>query len=267
MIDPVIPLIDVAPLVDGSDVALVASQIDAACRRYGFFTITGHGIAPELRETLERRSREFFALDQTEKSKIAMRHGGRAWRGWFGVGEELTSGVADMKEGVYFGTELSADDPRVRAGTLLHGANLWPQRPAEFRDAVLHWMEAMDRLSAALMRGIAVGLGLNQGYFERDMTAHPTILFRAFRYPAVPTNRSKWGVGEHTDYGLLTILAQDDSGGLQVRTADGWVDVPPDPNVLVCNIGDMLDRMTAGRYRSTPHRVLASTVRDRVSFP
>jgi isopenicillin N synthase-like dioxygenase len=116
-----------------------------------------------------------------------------------------------------------------------------------------------------LVRGIALGLGLAPDWFERDLTREPTVLFRIFRYP--PTEDAGWGVGEHTDYGLLTILAQDDRGGLQVRGADGWIEVPPTPGVLVCNLGDMLDRMTGGRYRSTPHRVRNAAEGDRLSFP
>jgi isopenicillin N synthase-like dioxygenase len=75
------------------------------------------------------------------------------------------------------------------------------------------------------------------------------------------------GVGEHTDYGVLTILKQDDVGGLQVKSKSGWVDAPPIDDAFVCNIGDMLDRMTRGLYRSTPHRVLNRANRDRLSFP
>ena len=103
------------------------------------------------------------------------------------------------------------------------------------------------------MRGIAIGLGLTPTWFEEHVTADPTVLFRIFHYP--PGDDSDWGVAEHTDYGLLTLLAQDDRGGLQVHAPDGWIDVPAEPDVLVCNIGDMLDRLTGGRYRSTPHRV------------
>jgi isopenicillin N synthase-like dioxygenase len=74
-------------------------------------------------------------------------------------------------------------------------------------------------------------------------------------------------VGEHTDYGLLTLLAQDDSGGLQIAAPEGWIDAPPVPGTFVCNIGDMLDRMTGGWYRSTPHRVRNLSGHARLSFP
>ena len=115
------------------------------------------------------------------------------------------------------------------------------------------WMVEMTEVARVVMRGVAMGLGLAPAWFEDDLTDEPTVLFRIFRYP--PTDEGGWGVGEHTDYGLLTILAQDRCGGLQVRAPEGWLDVPALPGVLVCNIGDMLDRMTGGRYRSTPHRV------------
>jgi isopenicillin N synthase-like dioxygenase len=93
------------------------------------------------------------------------------------------------------------------------------------------------------------------------------VLFRIFHYPPVPPDEDGWGVGEHTDYGLLTLLAQDGTGGLAVRTPHGWVDAPPIPGTFICNIGDMLDRLTGGWYRSTPHRVRNTSGRDRLSFP
>jgi polar amino acid transport system ATP-binding protein len=118
---------------------------------------------------------------------------------------------------------------------------------------------------------VALSLALPSDYFAARYTAEPLILFRLFNYPsrAVPAgNGAQWGVGEHSDYGLLTILLQDDVGGLQVKTPAGWIDAPPIPGSFVCNIGDMLDRMTGGLYRSTPHRVAISrSGRDRLSFP
>jgi isopenicillin N synthase-like dioxygenase len=181
------------------------------------------------------------------------------------LGGELTSGRPDGKEGLYFGEELDLTDARVRAGRPLHGPNLFPTGMPELRRSVLAWMDEMTALAHVVMRGVAMGLGLAPEWFEEDLTREPTVLFRIFRYP--PTDEGGWGVGEHTDYGLLTILAQDGCGGLQVRGPDGWLAVPALPGVLVCNIGDMLDRMTGGRYRSTPHRVRNASGQDRLSFP
>lgn len=273
-----LPLIDVGPLLsaDSSESATnkCAHEIDSACRQSGFFRITNHGVSRELRERLDKLSREFFALNNAEKSKCAMPLAGSAWRGWFGVGDELTSGVPDRKEGLYIGEQLPASDPRVVARTPLHGANLYPQIPAELGACADEWFAAMQHLGAALMRGVALGLQMPADWFAKTIASQPTCLFRIFHYPPVDILRvpqdgiSEWGVAEHTDYGLLTILAQDDCGGLQVRmTTNSWLDVPAEPDIFVVNIGDMLDRLTLGRYRSTAHRVKNSSGRERMSYP
>jgi len=265
---PVVPVIDVAGLGgDRENRVEVARQIGAACRAHGFFYAIGHGVDPALIERLQELAREFFALDPARKRRIAMVHGGRAWRGYFGVGDELTSGVPDRKEGLYLGTELAPDHPLVRARTPMHGANLFPELPG-FRETVLDYMEAVTGLGHRLVAAIALSLELEEDYFARRYTAEPLVLFRIFNYPApTPESVGLWGVGEHTDYGLLTLLLQDDNGGLEVRTDAGWLDAKPVAGSFVCNIGDMLDRMTRGLYRSTPHRVRASVRRDRLSFP
>jgi isopenicillin N synthase-like dioxygenase len=266
-----IPVIDVAPLVaevyDERAIADVASALDRACRQTGFFCIVGHGVDPALQAALDHAARRFFSLPDRQKAAVAMARGGRAWRGWFPLGGELTSGVADDKEGIYFGQELDDRDPRVRAGIPLHGANLFPERPVELRPAVLRYLDAMTALGHALCRGLSVALGLDADWFVEHLTRDPVILFRIFRYPPVPPDADRWGVAEHTDYGLLTILAQDDRGGLEVHSADGWTAVPPIPDSFVCNLGDMLERLTRGRYRSTPHRVRNRSGTDRLSFP
>src|SRR6202041_59751 len=94
---------------------LLARAIDLACRESGFFYVVGHQVEPGLLAELDSLARQFFALPETEKAKIEMARAGRAWRGWFPVGAELTSGVPDVKEGIYFGSELGPDDRRVRA--------------------------------------------------------------------------------------------------------------------------------------------------------
>jgi isopenicillin N synthase-like dioxygenase len=260
-----LPVVDVAALVAGGDPAPAAAVIDRACRVHGFFYVTGHGIEIGLQDRLEAASRRFFALPQPDKMRIAMVHGGTSWRGFFPVGGEMTAGRPDLKEGLYLGTELAADDPRVRARLPLHGPNLFPDTVPELRPAALAWIDALTGLGQAVLRGVAIALGLPAGHFEDGITRDPTILFRIFRYP--PSTGDRWGVGEHTDYGLLTLLAQDEHGGLQVKTPAGWIDAPPLPGALVCNIGDMLDRLTGGLYRSTPHRVRNTSGHERLSFP
>ena len=265
-----LPVIDIATLYDshgGSAIHRTSDEIRAACRDTGFFYITGHGISAEVLTSLDRASRKFFALPEEEKLRISMAHAGRAWRGFFPVGGELTSGKPDLKEGVYFGTELGPHDARVKSGIPMHGANLWPGAVPELQLAVLDFMEATTRAAHAVMCGIALSLGLDQNYFAKTYTADPTVLFRVFHYPPARAVDGEWGVGEHTDYGLLTLLAQDDCGGLQVKSRNGWIEAPSIPGTLVCNIGDMLDRLTGGWYRSTPHRVRNISGRDRLSFP
>jgi isopenicillin N synthase-like dioxygenase len=262
-----IPTIDVRELIGhGPGRFAVAARIGQACRESGFFYVVGHGVDEGLQRRLAEESRRFFAQDLDTKLRIRMALGGRAWRGYFAVGDELTSGKPDQKEGIYFGGELAADDPRVRAGTPLHGPNLFPREPAGLRAAVLDYMQAMTRLGHRLAAGLALALDLPESYFAERYTAEPLTLFRVFNYPAA-RDPTLWGVGEHTDYGLLTMLLQDDSGGLEVRSRSRWVAAPPIPGSFVCNIGDMLDRMTRGLFRSTPHRARNPAPRDRLSFP
>lgn len=254
-----IPVIDLT-----QDERSVAAMIGRACAEHGFFCITHHGISLELQHRLENLSTRFFAQDEATKMQISMSKGGKAWRGFFPVGGELTSGKPDLKEGLYFGDERPSTDPRP-----LHGPNLFPNIP-EFRETIFEYMTAVTQLSHRLMELVSLSLGLEKNYFRQHYTADPTLLFRVFHYPpSTPENivTHPWGVGTHTDYGLLTVLKQDDCGGLEVHAKSGWIAVPPLTNTFVCNIGDMLDYLTQGRYRSTPHRVRNTSGRERYSYP
>jgi isopenicillin N synthase-like dioxygenase len=262
-----IPIINIGPLGGGTEGRYaVADEIGRACRECGFFYVVGHGVGEDLQRRLEGLSRRFFAQDLEAKMEIRMARGGRAWRGYFPVGGELTSGQPDLKEGMYFGAELGDDHPMARAGVPMHGQNLFPSNIPGFRETALEYMAAMTELGHALMRGVALSLGLDESYFAEHYTGDPLILFRIFNYPA-QSAAPGWGVGEHTDYGLLTILKQDESGGLQVKSQSRWIEAHPVPGSFVCNIGDMLDRLTGGLYRSTAHRVRNVSGRDRLSFP
>lgn len=265
-----LPIIDLSSFGgDSRSSQQVADAMGQACRESGFFYVAGHGVDENLCQHLEELSRQFFALELERKMEIRMERGGRAWRGFFPVGAELTSGKPDQKEGLYFGAELPLDHPKVQAGVPLFGANLFPDLPG-FRETVLEYLDALTRLGHRLMEAIALSLGLSRTYFQDRYTFDPLILFRIFHYPPRPaksSDASSWGVGEHTDYGLLTILKQDEHPGLEVKSPTGWIKAPPLPGTFVCNIGDMLDRMTGGLYRSTPHRVQNQSQEGRLSFP
>jgi len=246
-----------------------------------------------LLSEVESTSREFFSLPEEEKEEIAMHKGGsvrgisrgpshsldtsfvvdsptQAWRGWFPLGDEFTSGLRDGKAGIYFGTESTTEEEG--QSRPLHGRNLMPRRPESLGRAVNDYMAQATALAQTLMQGIAQALGLRPSYFEDDITQDPTVLFRIFHYPPSDPVTYPWGVGEHSDYGLLTLLCVDHCGGLQVQHKDGdWIEVPPPEegtNHIIINLGDMLDRITKGRYRSTPHRVAnTGQGKDRISFP
>jgi isopenicillin N synthase-like dioxygenase len=157
-----IPIVDVASFcTSASDSERIGAALDRACSEFGFFYVTGHGIDPALSARLMTLVREFFALPVERKMSIAMEHGGRAWRGYFPVDGELTSGRPDRKEGIYFGTELGPDDPRARAGLPLHGMNLYPPVPG-FRAALLAYIDKVTALGQTLLSGIAIGLGLGR---------------------------------------------------------------------------------------------------------
>jgi isopenicillin N synthase-like dioxygenase len=219
------------------------------------------------------QGRAFFAQELERKLELRMERGGRAWRGYFPLGAELTSGHADHKEGLYLGSELGPDHPAVVAGLPLHGPNLFPEL-AGFRDAVLAYLAALTRVGHALTRGLALGLGLEADYFAQRYTADPLVLLRLFHYPPLERGGGKgrvdapiWSVGEHSDYGFLTILLQDEHEGLEVQSQGRWMSAPPVAGSFVCNLGDILERMTRGRYLSTPHRVRNLGPASRLSVP
>jgi isopenicillin N synthase-like dioxygenase len=266
---PRLPVIDFAPFeAGGAWRDHVAAQVDWAASEFGFFYIVGHGVELGTIERLLALSRTFFHQDREQKQTIHMSRGGRAWRGYFPVGGELTSGLPDLKEGLYFGEELPEADARVRAGMPLHGGNLFPNVPG-FREAVLDYITELTGLGHHLMSAMGRGLHLGDHYFFDHYTANPTKLFRVFNYPPIPRAQpaDTRGVGEHTDYGLLTILYQDETGGLEIQYGDTWVDVPHIPGSFVVNVGDMLERLTTGRYSSALHRVVNRSAHSRISMP
>lgn len=256
----------------------VAEEIGKACRQIGFFYVKNHGIDENVTSRLEQLTREFYALPLEEKHKSDMSQSGKAMRGYFNVGFEKTGGLPDQKEGFYFSRDMTnSNDPLYDEPA--HGPNIYPTNPPHLKEAVDSYMCQACKLANSLLAAVCVSLHLPPSYFFERYTNDPFLFFALLFYPNRETlqtveehNRGKWGVGPHTDYGMLTILKQDNSGGLEVRNADNeWISAPPIPGTFVVNIGDMLEKMTGGLYRSTLHRVVTPpreiAPNGRVSFP
>lgn len=267
-----LPVISVAGLSAPSRAARgqVGAALHAACRDMGFFYCVDHGIPADLIAAVFAQSRAFFALPEAEKEALN-KNRSTCNRGYEPLRDQTLEPGAppDLKEGFYIGPEKSADDPAVRAGRFNQGPNQWPRDMPEFHRVMMEYSAAMTELGERLMRGIALSLGLDENYFA-TFCHDPLTTLRLLHYPPQPAQSppGQKGAGAHTDFGGLTLLLQDDSGGLQVRAPDGtWLDAMPIPGSFVVNLGDMISRWTNNRYRSTLHRVINTSGHERYSVP
>jgi isopenicillin N synthase-like dioxygenase len=270
-----IPVIDLLPFRQGdqADRARIAVKIGDACRDIGFFYIVNHGVPAALVDQVFAEARRFFVLPEAQKRLIAIENSA-CHRGWFSIGgenldpERQTAG-GDLKEGVKIGRDLPLDHPLVLAGTPLHGPNQWPEFLPGWRDTMQAYYDAMEALGRDMLHAFALALGLDERYFDDWLHAPMTTLGPLY-YPAQHglITPSRLGAGAHTDYGCLTLLAQDDAGGLQVCDRHGdWIAAPPIPGSFVVNIGDMMERWTNGVFTSTRHRVINVSGRARQAVP
>jgi isopenicillin N synthase-like dioxygenase len=264
-----IPVIDVAPLLNGSpeQARNVAKNLGAACRDVGFFYVAGHGIPPELIARVFKTSAAFFAAPASVREAASFSGPGDN-RGYIKLGgETLDPGKpADVKEAFNIGLELAPDDPELLARAPFRAANLWPEMPG-FRDTMLDYFNRLWRLGRELHRGFALDLGLAPDFFESKLDK-PNATLRLLHYPPAAARLAdgQLGAGVHTDYGNVTLLATDAVGGLMVQDRSGrWLDAPVMPDAFVCNIGDCLMRWSNDVYVSTPHKVVSPPNRDRYS--
>jgi len=262
-----VPVIDLAPFLAGDAAGRrqVVDQLARAAEQIGFFAITGHGVERSTMDALYESAHAFFALPLDEKQRVAPPTPAYA-RGYKAIGfEALAAGNAldtppDLKEYWHFGREVLPEDPYYTGpeGRRHFFRNLWPARPAGFREAADAYYRAMESLSATLCRISALALGLPEGWFDDKIDRHITAA-RINYYPRQedPPAEGQLRAGAHTDYGMLTILSGESAPGLQVLTRSGeWVDVATDKYRFVCNIGDLLMRWTNDRWVSNTHRVL-----------
>ena len=263
-----IPVIDAAALGGGDIDAIVHASraLVEAAERVGFFYVRNHGVPDSLVERVFSLSRRFFALPADAKQSVRIN---ALHRGFLAIGDARMYDEArvDLKESFIWGPELGLDDPDVAAGKPLMGPNQWPAALPELGPALTAYSAAVMDCARTLLRGFAVSLGLDVDFF-RERFAKPLARCSLIYYPPQPpeSGREQFGVAPHTDYGGLTLLNQDDTGGLQVRTRAGeWVIAPPIPGTFVVNIGDLMARWTNDRFVSTPHRVVNSSGRARYS--
>jgi isopenicillin N synthase-like dioxygenase len=262
-----VPVVDIAPFLAGSEFGRreVARAVNRACTDIGFIIITGHGLPRTLIDAMMRVSREFFdlSIDEKLRSLPPRREHPRGYSRYMDESLAYTANQVappDLKEAFAIGqVDVPEDDyHRGELAGLSFAANIWPLQPAGLRQIWTEYYRAMERLSQDVMRIFAVALDLPERFFADKLDRHVSVL-RALNYPnqATVPLPGQLRAGEHTDFGSLTILLQEDRpGGLQVHTrSEGWCDVHPVPDSFTVNIGDLMQIWTNDRWVSTRHRV------------
>lgn len=266
-----IPIVDIRPLFDTNDhdgALRVARSIRKAAVEVGFFYIANHNVPADLVRAVYMCAKYFFRLPDEIKNSIAIND---AHRGYVAFKQTVLEGarIADLKESFNFAYPFTPDHPEVLAGKPLVGMNQWPANEATWRSILDAYYQHVFELGQRVLEGIALSLDLQRDYF-RSMYRHPLVRARLLHYPPQPPEAvaGQYGAAPHTDFGCITILWQDDVGGLQVRNRGGeWVSAPYIDGTFVVNIGDMLARWSNDLFVSTPHRVVNASGQERFSIP
>jgi isopenicillin N synthase-like dioxygenase len=271
-----IPQIDLAPLFRKPNTGIfeVAEQIREAYTKVGFAYIINHEFPTQLVQAAFKASADFHALSFEEKNKIKQN---KFFRGYMAMESSILKVSAlfndakkpNQSEAFILAHEVDEDDPDFLAGTNLAGPNQWPENFPEFKTIISEYNSKMLVLAKKMVQVFSVAFGLNANTLD-NYFSKPTTFLRLQYYPEQPSfiPEDQYGIAPHTDYGFLTILAQDNQGGLQVRNNLGeWIEAPPIPNTFVLNSSDMLKRLSNDTYLSTPHRVINHSGKKRYSIP
>lgn len=259
----IVPLIDLSDFQNPEGRIRISQEIRAACLSVGFFLIKDHGVSKEIYDNADAAAKRYFALPEAERMKDLVDD--RFNRGFM----PSTKGLRAAIESYEFSLDLPLDDPDVIAGHFLHGPNRWPQDHPWFRAALEPYLNEILALGERLERLFALSLDLEEDFFVK-LCKKPTFHMRLMHNLPQTEEEKKthMTVGEHTDYGMLTILMQDPKGGLELQLRSGeWIKAPCIEGTFVINVGDMLELWTNDLYVSTPHRVIGLTGRDRNSLP
>lgn len=265
-----IPVIDLSDFHTEKGFERCAKEIVDTARSVGFFYLINHGVPSELRSTAFDASKRFFELSEDRKSTVSVNEYQRGWMRQ-GLSQLEGSKTHDAKEVFFWGHEIEQDDPDYLAGVPLVAPNQWPQETAPWiRKSIAPYYEAVQSVAQTVLSAIAYGLGQDKQFFEPHYIK-PLARGQLVYYPPSSDKDladGRMGAAAHTDFGVLTMLAQDNSGGLQVRNASGdWIEAPPIDDSFVCNIGDLLEHWTNGALTSTLHRVINRTQNARYSIP
>jgi isopenicillin N synthase-like dioxygenase len=262
--DTEIPIVFITELEKGSKIEL--QKLRLGLTDLGFFYIKDDSLPPNMVHDLKESAKEMFDLDIATKRQFHISKSS-SFRGWSAVDEEVTLGIPDHKETIDFGIDEPFQD-NASGYRVLRGPNMYPPHTSElFKSRLETYMREMSRIGMIIIKAIAI-------IMDRDVDSlaqffePPFALLRFIRYP--PTEGSKLGVGKHSDYGFLTMIAQDESvNGLQALSRNGdWVPVDPIPDTFAVNIGDMLEAWSNGVLRATPHRVINQASEGyRISIP
>eukprot|EP00455_Lapot_gusevi_P000139 TRINITY_DN10059_c0_g1_i3.p1 TRINITY_DN10059_c0_g1~~TRINITY_DN10059_c0_g1_i3.p1 ORF type:complete len:365 (-),score=45.14 TRINITY_DN10059_c0_g1_i3:41-1135(-) len=266
--------VPIVKLHSGDEVA-TAKQIRKALSDSGFLYVSNHGIPATQIQHVFSASRQFFELPLEEKMKCQVDQNGRGYTVPYceTLAPELQT-MGDTKEGFYIGREVVAGSQESRLP--LHGANNWPSEAVlpGWRALMYDYHQQLTKLSLYLTELFALSLDLDRNYFKPTFT-HPVAVLRLLRYFETRSDLPKgiYASGPHSDYGFITLLMTDDQPGLQIEVEkDKWLDVPPVvlPNgerPFVVNIGDLLARWSNDEFKSTVHRVVNMTGKERYSVP
>lgn len=255
-----IPLIDFSPYLT-NDVAgqqQVSKEIFKACHEVGFLYLTNHGIPQAAINQTFAQSQAFFSLPEEEKTKIAWPNA-LSNRGYIAIARERLdiTKPGDIKEAFNVGKEIPKERREANQKDKELLVNRWPAEQDEFRQTVMgffdHCIESTDRI----FRAFAIALSMPPNYIINHHKAHDyTMRLLHYPTPTMPPEPGQLWAGAHTDYGSITLLFQDDAGGLEVKNKQGeWISAPPVPGAVVVNIGDLLQRWSNDIFRSTEHRV------------
>jgi isopenicillin N synthase-like dioxygenase len=259
-----IPLLDLRRFdADQAERAAFLAELRAAAHDVGFFYVTGHGVEAGLAYDVIQSARRFFSLPVGDKLAIEMVNSPH-FRGYNRVAAERTRGRPDWREQIDIGAERPAlpRDGSAPAWARLQGPNQWPAALPELRAVIGHWQTAAIQVLIRILRAFALALAQRADSLEPLYGDDPHYLVKLIRYPGAAAmgdsgaGGDALGVGAHKDSELITLLLQDDQGGLQVETPRGWVDVPPRDGTFVVNIGELLELASDGYLRATMHRVV-----------